>query len=228
MLLETKAYARSNQTLILLSLILRHWLGLFHTFQDGCSKQGDKIDDTPAQAKAVYGCAPENRTDSCPNSPGLDPIFNFMGYSDDVCLYEFTPDQRAAIRDTLLTYRTPGTNIDPEQAVILRGGASSRWDDSLKLSGGSSQLLVEPVPKQAMVSCQITTQDNDSSIGNLDLFMNWNGELEYFDCQSETANFSNETCTIGPGKGKAYILVYSAAATTASTEFTVSCEHTLV
>lgn len=66
-----------------------HWLGLFHTFQGGC-EDGDEVADTPAQDSPSSGC-PINR-DSCPGG-GPDPIHNYMDYSDDACLDEFTAGQ---------------------------------------------------------------------------------------------------------------------------------------
>ena len=51
-----------------------HWLGLAHTFQNGCSTKGDGVDDTPAQRFPTTGC-PEGQ-DTCPKDPGLDPIHN--------------------------------------------------------------------------------------------------------------------------------------------------------
>jgi hypothetical protein len=67
-----------------------HWLGLFHTFQGGCTTMNDQVDDTPAQSTPTTGC-PATR-DSC-RAPGTDPIHNFMDYSWDSCYEEFTAGQ---------------------------------------------------------------------------------------------------------------------------------------
>lgn len=98
-----------------------HWLGLFHTFQGGCGKasggfkdfvatkagtkpnsktsRGDFIEDTPAEAGPYFGnCAKgTEHPDTCPGRirglGGSDPIHNYMDYSEDSCLDEFTDDQ---------------------------------------------------------------------------------------------------------------------------------------
>jgi len=86
-----------------------HYLGLAHTFEGGCSLQGDFVDDTPAEQSPEYDCTAGR--DSCP-APGLDPIHNYMDYSDDVCLTEFTPGQVVRMDDQVSTYH-PTLGLPP-------------------------------------------------------------------------------------------------------------------
>ena len=75
-----------------------HWFGLYHVFQgSSCRSNGDLIEDTPFQSSATSGCP--TTKDSCPNSPGVDSIHNFMDYSDDRCYEGFTKGQIKRIND---------------------------------------------------------------------------------------------------------------------------------
>lgn len=61
-----------------------HWFGLLHTFEGGCAGDGDLIADTPASRGPTAGCP--NGRDSCPEQPGLDPIHNYMDFSDELVI----------------------------------------------------------------------------------------------------------------------------------------------
>jgi hypothetical protein len=79
-----------------------HYLGLFHTFEGGCLGSGDFVADTPAEATPTSGC-PLGK-DTCA-SPGLDPIHNYMDYSDDACYTEFTAGQSGLMCQMVTAFR---------------------------------------------------------------------------------------------------------------------------
>ena len=102
-----------------------HWLGLYHTFENGCTPPGDEVDDTPYEASPNFG--PATPRDSCPQ-PGMDPVENFMDYTDDAGMTKFTPGQVTRMREQVLLYRpalvaAPSSTESAMFAVDMETGA---------------------------------------------------------------------------------------------------------
>ena len=94
-----------------------HWLGLFHTFEGGCEAPGDYVDDTPFEASAAAKCPAGRR--SCPKETGDDPIHNYMDYSDDDCMNEFTKGQLRRMQDMTAVYRTDLASEDLTRGIAI-------------------------------------------------------------------------------------------------------------
>lgn len=110
-----------------------HWIGLYHTFQDGCNgassfncaSAGDRVCDTPPVAAANYGSNCSASLNSCSgDSPDLpDMISNYMDYLDGKCANTYTLGQKARALAQMLQYRSviySATNL--AAAGIVTGG----------------------------------------------------------------------------------------------------------
>lgn len=122
-----------------------HYLGLYHTFQNGCTAPGDHVDDTPYEFYDVANnltfseCEVRN---TCPSLPGDDPIHNFMNYTYDDCLEEFTYGQYIRMREQLGWYRPTLTSLDVtvnqkrENGVVIQNSTVHRWLSGLNIFDG--------------------------------------------------------------------------------------------
>lgn len=116
-----------------------HYLGLYHTFQaDGgqCAntyQSGDYINDTWPHGSPDYGV---DGTSVC---GGVSPIENFMNYSDDVAMDEFSAEQSNRMICSLKNYR-------PQLAV-----------SGFSVEGTSSPLTLSGLTNGTSYTCSVTS-----------------------------------------------------------------------
>ncbi|KAH7098099.1 metalloprotease [Auriculariales sp. MPI-PUGE-AT-0066] len=90
-----------------------HWVGLYHTFEGGCSEDaingGDQVFDTAAEGAPTFDCPPKGQEpDSCKKLPGKDNVHNYLNYAIDSCMTEFTFGQAIRMQAMLRIYRHLG------------------------------------------------------------------------------------------------------------------------
>lgn len=73
-----------------------HWLNVRHTFERGCSPLNDLVTDTPRQDDGANIFEEDVTLNTCgrPNGPTRDPVRNFMNYTHDPFMNQFTFGQR--------------------------------------------------------------------------------------------------------------------------------------
>ena len=117
-----------------------HYLGLFHTFSGGCGggncyTSGDRVCDTNPEANPRFGC-PGN-AQSC-NSP--DPYHNYMDYSDDLCMNQFTEEQVNRMRCVLVHWRPDLAEVSGIGDNYCQANANSSGQPALISAEGSESI----------------------------------------------------------------------------------------
>ncbi len=107
-----------------------HWLGLYHTFQDGCFGSGDEIDDTPSHSGPNFGKPSDDEQphNLCPDAPAGSscPIHNYMNYVDDDWMTEFTAGQKDRVWAQIGMFRSQLLEA-AEATRISESGAAVIW-----------------------------------------------------------------------------------------------------
>lgn len=160
-----------------------HYLGLLHTFEGyGCYTgytQGDLIADTNSENTDHYGCT---QTSSCGTA---DPIHNYMNYTDDICMYEFTAEQSNRMICGLVNYRPQlyttsggggggggggGTPTISLNRTALRfgattGGIATGSQTILVSNSGTGSLNWNASTNQSWLSCSPTSGGDGDTTG---------------------------------------------------------------
>ena len=167
-----------------------------HTFYGSCS-QSDGVEDTAPERSAHYGCTNPGTRDTCPGDSRVDPVFNFMDYSDDVCMFEFTAGQKLVMQACWDIYRLGNDSNRPLLDLAL-GRASSR----LNLAPGERQTYFMSIAGvNKAIECLLLGNE-----GNADLYVDVNAAPRFDGpdcCNSSLAN-SDESCII-PTQGSSSV-----------------------
>lgn len=130
-----------------------HWLGLFHTFQDGCTGTGDGCADTPPVASAFTNASCPANGNSCTNDkPDMPDLWeDYMDYSAGACMAMFTANQKTLMQNAIANYRsvlvsnanliatgvslnsnTPVANFTSSARIVCAGSPVTFYDISCK------------------------------------------------------------------------------------------------
>lgn len=117
-----------------------HGIGLHHTFQGGCSGHGDQWQDTCPQRLSTSGCPAQPRQ-SCGLSC-YDPIHNYMDYSYDRCMWEFTEGQNERANYQLSTFR-PSLYLGADTVKLIEQTIPGVWDEARAYAGKKEREILE-------------------------------------------------------------------------------------
>ncbi|MDR6240937.1 M43 family zinc metalloprotease [Aureibacter tunicatorum] len=122
-----------------------HYLGLYHTFEGGCSGLGDRIDDTPATTQA-FDCERE----FYPCDPAVKAnIENYMGYHS--CTRMYTNGQKLAMRTAMESSASDRDNLTTAENLLKTLGyglSASRLEYS-------RQILSEAIANDGSIEGEI-------------------------------------------------------------------------
>ena len=162
-----------------------HYLGLFHTFQGGCSETGggDQCADTPPVANGNSNnstCNPGN--DSCTVPPGFpDMVENYMDYSSDVCMNVFTNDQKSRMVATLTTApNRPNTTT----STVCNNLPSVSYDVQIGINSIATEDCISTATPSIIITNWGTTTLTSADIthdvdGGTPSVYNWSGSLAF-------------------------------------------------
>ena len=173
-----------------------HYCGLFHTFQGGCGSaacytSGDLICDTNAESGPNFSCS-----GGAPSSCGsVDPIENYMDYSDDACMNQFTPEQINRARCSLFNYRP---------LIFTLGGSCSTGEPGF----GSPAVQPDTTVTVTVEDCDLNLGDDAIEVTEARVYSDFDSDgylVSLRETDVDTGVFS-ETITISstPGTSDLY------------------------
>ena len=81
------------------------------SYTEGCPEHRDSCVRPSPSGGGLKGSVNKNRGSASPLDDGPDPIHNYMDYSDDVCLNNFTPGQMERMLAHWHRFRAPRQEV---------------------------------------------------------------------------------------------------------------------
>lgn len=144
-----------------------HWLGLYHTFQDGCFG-GDLIDDTPPVSQAQINANCPSNGNSCTNdNPDLlDQWENYMDYSDGSCMAMFTLKQKTRMHGFLTqsprSFNVSAANLLATGITLSSGAPIANFTSSQKIVCAGTPVTFYDISCKASVTARSWTLPGSS------------------------------------------------------------------
>lgn len=165
-----------------------HWLGLRHIWGDGGCGVDDFCNDTPNAGQANEGCP--TGVDSCPASPDLDMVENYMDYTYDACMNIFTADQKTRMI-TVMNNSVRRVALKTSDAlipgVVFANDAATTVVNLNIIPCSNSFLPVIKIVNKG--SARLTVASITYGVDNINLqTYNWTGNLANNESQNITLN----------------------------------------
>lgn len=165
-----------------------HWLGLRHIWGDGGCGVDDFCNDTPNAGQANEGCP--TGVDSCPASPDLDMVENYMDYTYDACMNIFTADQKTRMI-TVMNNSVRRVALKTSDAlipgVVFANDAATTVVNLNIIPCSNSFLPVIKIVNKG--SARLTAASITYGVDNINLqTYNWTGNLANNESQNITLN----------------------------------------
>ena len=158
-----------------------HWLGLRHIWGDGTCAT-DYCNDTPPAGGSNFGCPtfPLSSGSCTGNSPNGEMFMNYMDYTDDLCMYMFTNDQKTRMQ-AIMAGSPLRMNLANSTKCNLPFALDAGIFSILNPANGSSscsnsvtpQITLRNYGSSTLTSCTITY----SMDGGANQVQNWTGSI---------------------------------------------------
>jgi hypothetical protein len=140
-----------------------HWLNLRHIWGDATCGS-DLVNDTPVHNTSNGGCPAYPHLSTCTGTP-IEMTMNYMDYTDDACMYMFSPGQKTRMRAVVDAGGTRST-LASSPGCNAPGGGGGTCSAPTNLVSGATTTSSIPVSWTAVSGATTYTVEYKVSIAS--------------------------------------------------------------